>query len=154
MRYIKIKIIEFRDNQAYADLQQAAAELADLTNAADAQARQAAEIDKLAKASGLPGDAELAAAESGKAKAMASALITARMKVSNASEAHSRKAKGHAKVGSFGYQEIESGRMEVVRLLDERGQPFPPDAVFGYEVVDANPPMPKWGTPDPVAPAA
>jgi hypothetical protein len=154
MKYILIKVIEYRDNQAYAELQQAAADLDELTKATDAHARQAAEIDKLAKASGLPGDTELAAAETGKARALASSLITARMKVSNASEAHSRKAKGHAKVGSFGYQEIDPVRMEVVRILDERGQPFPADAVFGYEVVDANPPRPKWGTPDPVAPAA
>lgn len=154
MKYIKIKIVEYRDNQAYTDLQQAAAELTELTQTADAQARQAAEIDKLAKASGLPSDAELAAAEAGKARAMSSSLITTRMKVSYASEAHSRKAKAHAKVGTFGYQELTPDTLELVRLLDERGQPFPADAVFGYEVVDANPPIPKWGTPDPVAPAA
>lgn len=55
-------------------------------------------------------------------------------------------------IGTLGYQEIDSARMEVVRLLDESGNPFPADAVFGYEVVDADPPMPNWGTADPVLP--
>ena len=159
MKYIKIKIIEYRDNQAYADLQAAAAELNDLTAQHDAAARNAAEIDKLAKASGLPADAEIAAAEAGKARALASALIAARGKVSHASEAHQRKARNPAKagtfgVGTFGYQELTPDTLELVRLLDEQGKPFPADAVFGYEVVDADPPMPKWGTPDPVAPTA
>ena len=154
MRYIKFRIVEYRDNQAYADLQAAAAELGDLTAQHDAATRNAAEIDKLAKASGLPGDAEIAAAEAGKARALASALIAARGKVSHASEVHSKKARGHAKVGTFGYQELTPDTLELVRLLDEQGKPFPPDAVFGYEVEDANPPMPKWGIPDPVAPAA
>lgn len=154
MRYIKIKIIEYRDNQAYADLQAAAAALNEITAATEAAKRNAEEIDKLAKLSGLPADIELAAAEAGKARAMASSLIVARMKVSNASENHARKAKGHAQVGTFGYQELDPVKLELVRLLDESGRPFPPEAVFGYEVVDADPPMPKWGTPDSVAPAA
>ena len=74
MKYIKVRIIEYRDNQAYADLQAAAAELNELTAQHDAAARNAAAIDKLAKASGLPADIEIAAAEDGKARALASAL--------------------------------------------------------------------------------
>lgn len=153
MKYIKIKIIEHRDNQAYDDLQKAAAELNALAIEHDTATREAAEIEKLAKASGLPGDLETAAAATGKAKALASALIAARGKVSHASENHRKKALGHAKVGTFGYQELTPDTLELVRLLDEEGNPFPPDAVFGYEVVDAKPPLPVWARP-PVKPAA
>lgn len=154
MKYIKIKIIEFRDPAAYTALQQADAELRELVQAADAAQREAAEIEKLAKQSGLPADLELAESEKAKARGMASLLIGARGKVKAASELHGKKAKAHKMVGTFGYQEIDPARMEVVRLLDDAGQPFPTDAVFGYEVVDAEPPMPKWGIPDPVAQAS
>jgi hypothetical protein len=66
------------------------------------------------------------------------------MKVHFASEAHTKAAFTHAKVGTYGYQEIETQKNEVVRLLDEAGNTFPADAVFGYEVVDDNPPPPAW----------
>lgn len=154
MRYIKIKIIEYRDPAAYDALQQAGADLRELTESADVAKREADELDKLAKQSSLPADLELAEAEKAKARGIASLIIAARGKVKAASELHGKKAKAHKMVGTFGYQEIDTARMEAVRLLDDAGNPFPPDAVFGYEVVDANPPRPKWGTPDPVAPAA
>lgn len=149
MKYIKIKIVEFRDSAAYAVLQQADADLRELMAAADAAKREAAEIEHLAKESQAPADLEKAESAKARARALASSIITAREKVGIVSEAHGKKAKAHKMVGTFGYQEVDPARMEVVRLLDEAGNPFPADAVFGYEVVDAEPPMPTWGIPDP-----
>ena len=148
MKYIRIRIIEHRDNVAYKTLQQAAADLNDMSAAADAANRQASDLENLAKQSQLPSDIDIAAGEKAKAKALASAIITARMKVQNASEHHSKMSTQNRLCGAFGYQEIDSSKMEVLRLLDEAGNPFPKDAVFGYEVVDAEPPMPIWGVPD------
>lgn len=153
MIYIKIRIIECRDNAAYAALQQADADLRELAESADAAKREADEIEQLAKQSQAPADLEKAEAAKVRARALASTILTAREKVKLASEAHGKKARTHKMVGAFGYQEIDSVRMEVLRLLDEHGNPFPADAVFGYEVVDAQPPMPNWGIPDPIAPA-
>lgn len=148
MKYIKIKIVEYRDPQAYADLQQAATELSSLSASVDAVMRLANELDELAKQSQLPADLGLAASESANSKALASSLIAARMKVKHASEANSRKAFGHPKVGTFGYQEIDSSTMKVLAIKDDQGNPFPAGDVFGYEVADADPPMPAWGQPD------
>ena len=64
--------------------------------------------------------------------------------MSHASENHTRKAKSHAKVGTFGYQKLDPVKLELVRLLDEQGKPFPPDAIFGYEIVDVEPPTPTF----------
>ncbi len=148
MKYIKIKIIECRDNNAYSDLQRAAAELNDAITAAEAAERHAGELDALAQRSQSPSDINIANVERAKAQALVSALIGARMKVQQASECHRKNCRTHGLVGVFGYQEIETSKMEVQRLLDEAGNPFPADAVFGYEVVDADPPMPVWGIPD------
>lgn len=148
MKYIKIKIVEYRDNTAHADLQQAAAELNQIITSADASRREATEIEDLAKQSNLASDIALAEAEKEKSGKLSSSVLAAKMKVKYLSQSSTKRAFDHAMVGTFGYQEIDSATMTVVRLLDESGQPYPRDAIFGYEVVDVEPPMPAWGIPD------
>lgn len=148
MKYAKIKILECRDNAAFANLQQAAAELVELEHSAEDANRHADEIEKLAGRSHAPADLELAAGERAKANALASAILAARMKAKQASEMHRRMAFSHRMVGTFGYQEIDPIDSKVIRLLDEAGNPFPPDMVFGYDIADANPPFPAWGISD------
>lgn len=149
MQYIKIRILEFRDNQAQADLNQVAVDFNRLVADADDAARLASEIEALAKRSQSPADLELAVSQRAAAQALASSMTTARMKVKHASEANAKRARTHMQTGTFGYQEIDPTKMEVVRLLDEAGNPFPAGAVFCYEVADAEPLMPSWGIPDP-----
>lgn len=148
MKYIKIKFIEYRDNNVYADLQQADKELREITDSADTAKREAAEIEQLAKDSQSPADLEKAEAAKARARLFFSSIIIAREKLKVISESHTKQAKAHKKVGTFGYQEIDSSRMEVMRLLDEEGNLVPSNAVFCYEVVDSDPPMPGWGIPD------
>ncbi|MCK7495190.1 MAG: hypothetical protein MZW92_31915 [Comamonadaceae bacterium] len=137
-----VKIIEYRDNQAYADLQQAAADLTELTQAYDAQARPGGR-DRLQPRQGLRPALAMPSwrrPRPARARAMASSLITARMKVSNASEAHGRKAKEPCqgrRLRLSGNRSGPDGSGADPRR--RRGRPFPADAVFGYEVVDDNP---------------
>lgn len=61
-----------------------------------------------------------------------------------AGEATVEAMKSHARVGTFGYQVIDESVMEVVKLVDEAGGDLPAGAVYGYEIVDTNPPAPAW----------
>ena len=59
-----------------------------------------------------------------------------------AAAAEARAAAAHKKVGTFGFQVLNGS--EVVRIVDEFGNDLHADAVYAYEVVDHNPPLPEW----------
>jgi hypothetical protein len=61
-----------------------------------------------------------------------------------AAAAETRAATEHKKVGSFGFQLLNAARGEVVNIVDESGNDLPADAVYAYEVVDTDPPLPGW----------
>jgi hypothetical protein len=50
----------------------------------------------------------------------------------------------HKKVGTFGYQVLNDAGTEVVKIIDESGNDLPAKAVYAFEVVDDNPPLPSW----------
>ena len=55
-------------------------------------------------------------------------------------------ARGHKKVGTFGYQVFDEAGTEVTRIVDEDGHDLPAEAVYSYEVVDDKPPLPEWAS--------
>ena len=50
----------------------------------------------------------------------------------------------HKKAGTFGYQVLNDAGTEVVKIVDEAGNDLPATAVYSYEVVDDDPPLPAW----------
>ena len=61
-----------------------------------------------------------------------------------AAEAELRAASGREKAGIFGYQVFNDAGTHVKKLVDEDGNDLPAEAVFSYEVVDDDPPLPAW----------
>ena len=59
-------------------------------------------------------------------------------------EAEVRAAHQHQKVGTFGYQVLSAAGTHVAMVVDEAGNYLPVQAVYSYEVVDENPPLPEW----------
>ncbi|HKQ22973.1 MAG TPA: hypothetical protein VJT81_00845 [Burkholderiales bacterium] len=60
-------------------------------------------------------------------------------------EAAARGANEHERTGSFGYQVLSGPDDRVTMIVDENGDYLPISAVYTYEVVDENPPLPMWG---------
>ncbi len=61
-----------------------------------------------------------------------------------AADAEVRAAQAHKKVGTFGYQVLHDAGTHVAMVVDEAGDYLPIKAVYSYEVVDENPPLPEW----------
>ena len=61
-----------------------------------------------------------------------------------AAEAETLAATKHKKAGTFGYQVLNETGNGVAMILDEAGDYLPPQALYRYEVVDENPPLPEW----------
>jgi hypothetical protein len=61
-----------------------------------------------------------------------------------AAEAETRAARKHKKAGTFGYQVLNETGNGVAMILDEAGDYLPAQALYRYEVVDENPPLPEW----------
>lgn len=59
-------------------------------------------------------------------------------------EAAKRAASEYAKVGTFGYQVWNDAGTRLTKLVDEAGNDLPEKAVYSYEVVDDDPPLPEW----------
>lgn len=59
-----------------------------------------------------------------------------------AADAATRKAHKHKKVGTLGYQVWDNVRAHL--MVDEAGKDLPAQAVFSYEVIDDDPPLPAW----------
>ena len=57
-------------------------------------------------------------------------------------------ARKHRKVGTFGYQILDDFGTRVIRVVDERGNDLPENAVYAYELVETDPPMPATMTGD------
>ncbi len=52
----------------------------------------------------------------------------------------------HEKAGTFGYQIFNKAGTYVAMIVNEAGEYLPVQAVYSYELVDENPPRPKWAT--------
>jgi hypothetical protein len=52
--------------------------------------------------------------------------------------------KAHPMTARFGYQVLNDAGTEVLMLVDEAGEALPEGAVYGYEIVDQDPPSPAW----------
>lgn len=50
----------------------------------------------------------------------------------------------HKKVGTFGYQVLNDAGTEAVKIVDESGNDLPAQAVYAFEIVDPDPPLPEW----------
>ena len=50
----------------------------------------------------------------------------------------------HKRVNTFGYQVFNEVGTEVAKMVDESGNDLPAKAVFAYEIVDIDPPLPEW----------
>lgn len=50
----------------------------------------------------------------------------------------------HKKVGTFGYQVLNDAGTHVGYIVDEDGNHLPAKAVYAFEVVDTDPPLPEW----------
>ena len=59
-------------------------------------------------------------------------------------EAEMRAATTHQKVGTFGYQVFNKAGTYVAMVVDEAGAYLPVKALYTYEVVDEDPPLPEW----------
>lgn len=59
-----------------------------------------------------------------------------------AADAATRKAHKHKKVGTFGYQVLDDVGAHL--MVDEAGNDLPAQAVFSYEIIDDDPPLPAW----------
>lgn len=59
-------------------------------------------------------------------------------------EAETRAASEHEKAGTFGYQVLDETGARVAMVVDEAGDYLPVQAVYSFEVVDDNPPLPVW----------
>ena len=59
-------------------------------------------------------------------------------------EAAAHAASRHEKVGTFGYQVLNDTGTHVGYIVDESGNHLPAKAVYSYEVVDDDPPVPRW----------
>lgn len=153
-RYMKIRILDYRDGSA-------ASQAAALANA-DAAAREAHENvlrqTKLVRAAKEKFDAAVGEAAKCEAtnqlraaheqltaleiEANAKSVIT-----TQASKAFITARTTNSMCGKFGYQEIDDTdpkNHRVVALKDENGVPFADGEVVGYEIVDANPARPVW----------
>ncbi len=61
-----------------------------------------------------------------------------------AADAEERAARGHKKVGTFGYQILNEAGNRIAMVVDEAGEYLPVQALYSFEVVDENPPLPAW----------
>lgn len=50
----------------------------------------------------------------------------------------------HKNVGTFGYQVLNDAGTHVGYIVDEAGNHLPTNAVYAFEVVDPDPPLPQW----------
>ena len=69
-----------------------------------------------------------------------------------AAQAETRAARENKKIGTFGYQVLNDVGTHVGYIVDEAGNHLPAKAVYAYEVVDDNPPLPEWAMKDGRAP--
>jgi len=147
MQYIKIRILEWRDEASFNLLQKVGTQArAALEKAEAARGRASSLTAQLAKTDErlqqLHDQTEAAAARSLAAQLTNEANALQAI-ADQASADNSKKRSTHKMCGTFGYQIVdESGNVESI--VDEAGAPYPADAIYGYEVADANPPAPSW----------
>ncbi|HKQ23832.1 MAG TPA: hypothetical protein VJT81_05235 [Burkholderiales bacterium] len=59
-------------------------------------------------------------------------------------EDDTRAATHHPKVGTFGYQALSEPYNRVAMVMDEAGKYLPAQALYTFDVVDEDPPLPQW----------
>ena len=59
-------------------------------------------------------------------------------------DADTHAASKHEKAGTFGYQVLAEPDYRVAMIVDEFGDYLPANAVYSFEVVDEDPPLPQW----------
>lgn len=152
MNFIKIRFTEWRDAPAPVNVKAQALSEADAAQQKlDALALRGAEVrSDVASAKELLalGDNALlrerlaaSVTELDNLHAARKAALTAQ---AAAGQAAMDAMKAHPRVGSFGYQIIDAATMTVLKLVDEDSLDLPAGAVYGYEVIDANPAPPAW----------
>ncbi|HKQ23830.1 MAG TPA: hypothetical protein VJT81_05225 [Burkholderiales bacterium] len=52
----------------------------------------------------------------------------------------------HKRVGTFGYQVFNAAGTGVAKFVDASGKVLPARAVYAFEVVDTDPPLPEWAS--------
>ena len=61
-----------------------------------------------------------------------------------AAEADTHAATEHLKVGTFGYQVLFEPDNRIAMVVDETGKYLPAQALYTFDVVDEDPPLPQW----------
>ena len=61
-----------------------------------------------------------------------------------AAEEDTRAATEHPKVGTFGYQVFSEPGHRLSSAVDETGKYLPAQALYTFDVVDEDPPLPQW----------
>jgi hypothetical protein len=59
-------------------------------------------------------------------------------------DAATRAARENKKIDTFGYQVLNDSGTHVGYIVNEAGNHLPAKAVYSYEVVDDDPPLPAW----------
>lgn len=150
MKYIMIKFTAWRDGTGNAQADAAGTESAAATEKlAKLQTR---DVELQAELTHIQGMQKISDSESvrDRLKEIAAeidnlfaARKAARAALDAAGRDQHRAAKAHARSGSFGYQ-VVSDDGAVIEIVDDQGKPLPEGAVHENEVVDANPPTPRW----------
>jgi hypothetical protein len=147
MKYIKIRILEWRDKDAFALLQKVGTQARAAQEKADAargRAKQmAAELAKTDERMQLPSDQTDAHAAAKLATQLTDEANALQVIADKASADNSKKSFTHKMCGTFGYQLVDD-QGYVESIVDEHGAPYSADAIYGSEVADANPPTPSW----------
>ncbi len=65
-----------------------------------------------------------------------------------AADAEVGAARAHRQVGTFGYQVLDETGSRVAVVVNEAGDYLPAQALYTFEVVDENPPLPLWASED------
>lgn len=158
IRFIKIRFVEWRDNNSFVSLQrvgnevQAKRELVDRARDKAIRLRDKADerlrINKINLSdpkNSRPAyviEADQAEAE---LKRMEDELRPLQDVAARMSEQNSTAARSHEQCGKFGFQVVDSSN-GVIKIVDADGNDLPRGQVYSYEVSDDSPPRPSWAT--------
>lgn len=159
-RFIKIKFVEWRDQNAFAALQRvgneafAKRELVDQARHKANILRQQAEIRLQRNRINLSNPnvpRPRYVIEADEAEAEATRLETEAAPIQDManrmSEQNTLASLAHARCGTVGYQVVDD-KNSVVKVVDGDGTDLPKGEVYSYEVCDSAPLTPPWATPE------
>ena len=158
IRFIKIRFVEWRDNNSFASLQrvgneaQAKRELVDRARDKAIRLRDKADerlrINKINLADPkVQRPAYVVEADEAEAdlKRMEDELRPLQDVAARMSEQNSIAARSHAQCGKFGFQVVDS-EGGVIKIVDADGNDLPLGQEYSYEVSDGAPARPNWAT--------